>query len=153
MKKIYIAITLVVLFLAAMVLDWNTQQESAQRLESASMIIPRDDDILELEIGHPSGRNPAPPEEEPAQGNLTRREERIPSKRNDRESAAKLPASPPQVPTSDFYIYTVKEGDTVSEIAQKWLQTSTRADEIIRLNGIDDPRKIKPGMKLKIPKK
>lgn len=148
MKKIYIAVVLVILFLAAIVLDWNTQQESAQRMGGTSMITPRDDNILELEIGHPGGRNPLP------EGNIPPSEP-SPAQKPVSQERREVPriSPPPETASSDYYVYTVKEGDTVSQIAEKWLQTSRRADEIIRLNNIDDPRKITPGMRLKIPKK
>ena len=43
--------------------------------------------------------------------------------------------------------YTVKSGDTLSEIAEKY---STTYQAIAKLNGIPDPNKIYPGQKLKI---
>ena len=45
--------------------------------------------------------------------------------------------------------YTVRAGDTLSAIAKKH-STTTRA--IASANGISDPRKLKPGQKLKITK-
>ena len=43
--------------------------------------------------------------------------------------------------------YTVKSGDTLSEIASKY---GTTYQAIAKLNGIPDPNKIYPGQKLKI---
>jgi nucleoid-associated protein YgaU len=51
-----------------------------------------------------------------------------------------------------YFLYEVKKGDTLSEIALQHLGTFKRTREIMDLNNINDPRSIKPGMKLKIPK-
>ena len=50
-----------------------------------------------------------------------------------------------------YYLYEVKSGDTFSEIAERLLGTSTRAGEIMELNGITDPKRLRAGAKLKIP--
>lgn len=47
--------------------------------------------------------------------------------------------------------YTVKRGDTLSEIAQTYLGTTKRADEILKLNNIDDADEIYAGRVLKMP--
>ena len=49
----------------------------------------------------------------------------------------------------EYTIYTVKKGDTLYHIAQKYSGVSV--DDIKKLNGVDS--NIRPGMKLKIPKK
>ena len=49
----------------------------------------------------------------------------------------------------DFEEYTVKAGDTLSELAKKW---NTSVKEIQFLNNIKDPNKINVGQILKIPK-
>jgi hypothetical protein len=62
MKKLYIAIALVIVFLAAWLIDWNIRQGSAHLVEDqGSTITSRDDDLLELEIGHPTTRPGVPP--------------------------------------------------------------------------------------------
>ncbi len=48
-------------------------------------------------------------------------------------------------------VYTVKSGDTLGEIAYKLLGTSKRADEIVKLNGLESADTIFVGMTLKIP--
>jgi len=52
--------------------------------------------------------------------------------------------------TSGFFWYTVKNGESPYIIAKKFPGVS--ADDILRWNNIKDPRKIKPGQKLKIKK-
>jgi len=47
--------------------------------------------------------------------------------------------------------YTVKDGDTLSEIAQTYLGTVKRADEILKLNKIDDADEIFAGRVLRLP--
>lgn len=48
-------------------------------------------------------------------------------------------------------LYTVKAGDTLSSIAAKKLGDHKRWTEIAALNGIRDPKAIRPGQKLRIP--
>jgi LysM repeat protein len=43
--------------------------------------------------------------------------------------------------------YTVKSGDTLSEIAEQY---GTTVDELVRLNNIDNPDLIHPGQELKL---
>jgi nucleoid-associated protein YgaU len=52
-----------------------------------------------------------------------------------------------------FGVYTVKPGDTLSKIAQKYLQTPTRYTDIFNLNKdiLKNPDNIDVGQKLKIP--
>ncbi len=50
----------------------------------------------------------------------------------------------------DFFWYTVKEGESPYIIAKRYPGIS--ADDILRWNNIKDPRKIRPGTKLKIKK-
>ena len=147
MKKIYLAIVLILIFLAALVADWNIRQESAQA-PAATMIRTRDDDILEIEIGYPGGE--VPPE--------VREAHRAPGAPQDAGTAAgqrpieERPREEPE--TGDAYhYYEVQSGDTLSEIAQKFLGTTRRAEEIMLLNGISDPKRIHPGDRLKIPRR
>ena len=49
--------------------------------------------------------------------------------------------------TSSVTTYTVKSGDTLSEIAQKY---NTTVDNLVSKNGIKDKNKIYPGQVLKI---
>jgi nucleoid-associated protein YgaU len=49
--------------------------------------------------------------------------------------------------------YTVKEGDTLTDISRRELGTAARANEIAELNGLSDPGRIKLGQVLKLPPK
>jgi spore germination protein len=51
---------------------------------------------------------------------------------------------------SHYLIHEVVAGDTIWKLARTYKVTT---DEIIRLNDIEDPRKIQIGQKIKIPKK
>jgi nucleoid-associated protein YgaU len=52
---------------------------------------------------------------------------------------------------NDLRTYTVAEGDTLGEIAQRLLGSSRRWTEIVTLNGIDDPDAIPVGTTLRLP--
>jgi membrane-bound lytic murein transglycosylase D len=54
-------------------------------------------------------------------------------------------------PDSEYIIYTVQDGDTIWDIVKKFDSVST--SEVLALNSISDPGKIKVGQKLKIKKK
>lgn len=53
--------------------------------------------------------------------------------------------------TDDFFYYTVKSGDNIWTIAKKYPGVSDQ--DIIQLNQIKNSKSLKPGQKLKIPKK
>ncbi len=55
-------------------------------------------------------------------------------------------------PASSGKTYTVKKGDTLSEISMKELGTMKRASEIVKLNNLKDAGDIRIGMTLKMPK-
>ncbi|MFO0857090.1 MAG: LysM peptidoglycan-binding domain-containing protein [Phycisphaerales bacterium] len=55
-------------------------------------------------------------------------------------------------PTAGDKTYTVKKGDTLSEIAMNQLGTMKRANEIVKLNNLKDAGDIRVGMTLKMPK-
>jgi membrane-bound lytic murein transglycosylase D len=61
---------------------------------------------------------------------------------------AKAPAAPEMNYKGEYVFYTVRSGDTLWEIAQKFPGVSD--NDIMRLNNISDVSKIKPGMQLKI---
>lgn len=48
--------------------------------------------------------------------------------------------------------YEVQEGDTLFTIAEKLLGNPYRAELLAKLNGIDDPLRLKKGMKIKAPR-
>lgn len=147
MKKLYLGTVLVLVFLGAWLADWNIRH-AAPEPSASTLIRSRDDDLLEIEIGYPEGRAPlqSPP---PATG----KERAKPVDAGGPVPGKHGGEGPAASPVPGFRIYEVRKGDTVSEIAERLLGTSRRAGEIIRLNGLEDPKRIRPGMKLKIPAK
>ncbi len=162
MKKTYIAFILLLVFLAAVVADWNARQESDQKTGGVHMMRSRNDDILEIEIGYAGGKNPinkpsSPLETSGAAGTGTASSAVQNSKRtvleiNDDEPEPDRRGAQEHRGLSKYYIYEVKAGDTISEISLEFLGTSGRAQEIMTLNSIKDAKSIQPGMKLKIPR-
>ena len=62
------------------------------------------------------------------------------------------PPSPPSAATAGgVKVVTVARGDTLSGLAKKYLGDASRWQEIATLNGIDDPRVIRPGQNLRLP--
>lgn len=57
----------------------------------------------------------------------------------------------PLPPPSPQRTYTVKQGDTLSRIAQRELGNASRWPEISNINGIRDPNRIFPGQVLRLP--
>ena len=153
MKKFYLGSVLVLIFLAALVADWNTRQDSVQNAAS-SMIESRQDDIMEIEFGYPGDR--IPPDRS---GRLSE----YPGTVEIRAPSSTGTGTPDRAGRGEgtgiakerggvFHYYRVKEGDTLSEIAERLLGTTTRMGEILRLNRIANPDVLKPGTTLKIPK-
>jgi membrane-bound lytic murein transglycosylase D len=60
-------------------------------------------------------------------------------------------SSPPESRTSKYTTYTVRQGDNPTSIASKF--PGVTAAEILKANGITDPRRLYVGQKLKIPLK
>lgn len=52
-----------------------------------------------------------------------------------------------------YRTYTIKKGDTLQSIAKKLLGKASRWQEIARLNNIHDPRNLKVGRKIRVPRK
>jgi hypothetical protein len=52
-----------------------------------------------------------------------------------------------------YRTYTVKKGDTLQGIAKKLLGKASRWQEIAKINNIHDPRNLKVGKKLRVPRK
>lgn len=163
MRKLYIAIVLGIVFLAAWLIDWNIRQGSAYLVEDqGSTIVSRDDDILELEIGYPGGKAPIEARAAPQKSDRRSGSSGSQSTETGEKSVARLHESEPEQgsgtaaheppETASWILYEVKKGDTLSEIAQKHLGTTRRVREIMELNDIQDAARIQVGMKLKIPR-
>jgi membrane-bound lytic murein transglycosylase D len=71
-------------------------------------------------------------------------------KLNSSSSAASASASSSASSSSDYSTYTVKSGDSLYSIAKNYSGVS--AQDIMNFNGMSSSN-IKPGMKIKIPKK
>ncbi len=57
-----------------------------------------------------------------------------------------------QLQDNDYSTYTVESGDTVLKICKNQYGNGNRVDEIMELNGIEDPSRLYVGMELKLPK-
>jgi len=156
MKKIYFASALILVFLGALVIDWNIRESSPHQEGVANMIQSRNDDILELEIGCPSNSNYIPPQNPIPKGGGSAKNRKSPGNGGKKTVVDVDPKTPGRSKENldqkeGYIIHIVQKGDTVSEIAQTYLSAS-RTDEILKLNNITDPRTVRPGTKLKIPK-
>jgi nucleoid-associated protein YgaU len=69
------------------------------------------------------------------------------------DSSLKAPAAAAQAPAAPANTYTVKAGDTLSEISKRLYGDSKKYLKIFEANRdlLSDPDKIKPGQVLKIP--
>jgi nucleoid-associated protein YgaU len=63
------------------------------------------------------------------------------------------PAKPPATSDSGYFLHTVKEGDTLWALASRHLGSGYRWQEIQALNGGIDPKKLRIGMKLRVPER
>ncbi len=52
---------------------------------------------------------------------------------------------------SDYIVIEVEPGDSLWEIARKYLNDPTKWRELLKYNRIEDPNVIEPGMRLKVP--
>ena len=103
---------------------------------------PRPDRTLRVEIGGGAPAVAKPPAA-PPKGDA-------PHVTNDVPPPNPAPTAPP--PASER-TYTVKSGDTLSDIAKRELGATSRAQEIADLNGVTDPTRLKAGQVLKLPAK
>lgn len=60
-------------------------------------------------------------------------------------------ASTPKKPKASSKTYVVKKGDTLPKIAQRQLGDKNRWHEIAKLNGINDPKRVTMGDRLRLP--
>jgi nucleoid-associated protein YgaU len=69
--------------------------------------------------------------------------------RGELKPVTKTPRQAPR--TAPTRTYTVEPGDTLGEISMELLGTSKRWREFLDLNGLEDARSLRVGMKLKVP--
>lgn len=62
-----------------------------------------------------------------------------------------LPASGSEITDGEYFIYTVRRGDTIWDIVKQF--DGVTVTEVLKANDISNPSKIQAGQKLKIPKK
>jgi nucleoid-associated protein YgaU len=121
------ALTLVVLCL----LVWDRWHDRG----AAARTAPPPDRTLRVEIGGDAAAKPAAP----------------PAKQDAPRVASDVPPSAP--PPAAERTYTVKSGDTLTDIARRELGAASRAQELADLNGVEDPTKLRVGQVLKLPAK
>jgi nucleoid-associated protein YgaU len=93
-----------------------------------------DGDELVLRLGLPGGRLSGPPA--------------APAHPPPLPPPGGEPPRPPVAPAQPTYL--VQPGDTLSEIAATQLGSASLADELARLNGIEDPTSLRAGQVLRL---
>lgn len=93
-----------------------------------------DGDELVLRLGLPGGRLSGPPAG--------------PADPPPASPPGRDPPRPPVAPEQTTYV--VQPGDTLSEIAASQLGSAALADELARLNGIEDPKALRAGQVLRL---
>ncbi len=56
--------------------------------------------------------------------------------------------TPPPLPEGSYFLYEVRKGDTLYDLARTF---GVSVRELMRVNAISSPRKLRPGMKIRIP--
>lgn len=77
--------------------------------------------------------------------------EEIPLMPAEEAAEATEPAAEPEPPKPRTFTHVVQKGDTLSSISKQYYGTVGRWRDIQTANGISDPRRIVPGVALKIP--
>ncbi len=118
---------------------WNRGE--GQRKKRGDFPVVKGDEILSVDASDrkPTPRVEAKPIEAPAPKVTTKKREEPPSRPLQRRSEKRL--------------YTVKPGDTLSEISLRELGTSTRWREIVELNPGLDPMKLRENTRLVMPER
>jgi nucleoid-associated protein YgaU len=68
----------------------------------------------------------------------------------DKKALAAAAATPPRETPKSRY-YTIQERDSLTGIAERYLNDPRRWREIASINGLDEPNKIAPGTRIKLP--
>jgi nucleoid-associated protein YgaU len=116
---------------------------------------PDDDAVLVIRLGG-ARIPPAPPGESPASGEAAAEAGAgSPSRPSSSGEASSPPPSVPSRPTppagTEIVEHTVAPGETLGEIAQRYLGSYEKWKVIAERNGITDARKVQAGRKLVIP--
>lgn len=89
----------------------------------------------------PAPATPAPTTSAPSAKQTSKKSAKKNVKKKAKAASAKV----------DFWYYTVKEGDTLSEIAQKLFSTTTASERLKDYNNLNSKDEIRAGQKLRIP--
>jgi len=169
MRKILFFVLLLVVFLLALVADRNVLQES--RTARSTTVPPdiRDDNVLEIILGHPDGgrdKRTLPPGSLDAPrggsreitdpgtrppGNGSRKTDSK-AARPDPDAARTVPTPPPETapqPRLKKYYYEVEEGDTLTGIAKKLFNDESKVRELKEWNELQNPHYIQAGQRLR----
>jgi nucleoid-associated protein YgaU len=155
MRKALFFLILLIIFVSAIIIDRNVRQESKAARYGTTAPEDRDDDILEITIGHPEGlppeeagravERPAPSDSPPAETRPERTTEPPVQPR-----PAERPERPqPQDPRGKRHVYVVQEGDTLSGIAKRLLGDESKVHLLIEWNALRNPDQIYPGDRLR----
>lgn len=148
MRKIYFASALILVFLGALAIDWNASQSGSRQEGAASMIRSRNDDILELQVGYPNGYSP------PKSALHTPQKKETPKPLIKEKTGEKTVEQYKTQVLSHYIEYKMRPGDTISGICQRYLKKDRRKREleIISKNNISDPKLIRAGQTILIPR-
>lgn len=159
MRKILFFALLLVVFLLALVADRNVLQESRTARSTAIPPEIRDDNVLEIILGHPDGgrvKRTLPPgaidQSRPGGEKPKTRPPDPGSKRADSDAGKSLPTPPPVTdaqPQLKKYYYEVEEGDTLTGIAKKLFDDESKVEQLKEWNELQNPHYIQAGQRLR----
>ncbi len=154
MRKVLFFSLLLLVFLLALVMEWNLQQESRTARSETKPPEIRDDDVLEVTIGYPEG---LPSPDTPSQDRPIRPGRARPSLPSagdtstaDTAGKAAVPKQVPEPrpPTPQRHVYIVENGDNLTSIAEKIFGDESRARQLKEWNRLRNPDLIVPGQEL-----
>lgn len=111
-------------------------EDKVQELEAVESAAPVNSDAVEVKTETPAAENEKAPE----------------AKAETPAAETVAPVAPPD--PADSTVYVVQSGDTLGKIAQKHYGSARHSNMIFKANGdiLKDPNKLRPGMKLIVPK-